>query len=205
MSRRHISHVGTLTICPHPISRLKYHSGGVQVTLERLKKFAFWPGMSKEVPKYVKSCTVCIRCKPMRDVPAPLQRFPDVREKFERVHLDLVGLLPISNEGSKYVLTVIDVLTRFLIAVPIKSKEAKEVAQAFITHVVSIHGVPKHVITDGGREFVNEVLKDICRLLQIDRHTTTPLQILRSMTIDNPKEWDTMLPLAVFAYNSAYH
>lgn len=195
--------------------------GGVQVTLERLKKFAFWPGMSKDVPKYVKSCSVCLKCKPMRDVPAPLRRFPGVREKFERIHLDLVGPLPVTNEGAKYVLTVIDVLTRFLIAVPIRNKEAREVAQAFITHVVSIHGVPKHVITDGGGEFINEVFKDICGLLQINRHTTTPfhpssnglvervngtiMQILRSMTYDNPKEWDTLLPLAVFAYNSAYH
>ncbi|XP_042858459.1 uncharacterized protein LOC122244582 [Penaeus japonicus] len=89
-----------------------------------------------------------------------LKRFPDVKEKFEYVHLDLVGPLPTSNEGAKYVLTVIDVLTLLLIA--------------------------------------------------IDRHTTTPfhpssnglvdgtiMQILRSMAIDNPGEWDTMLPLVV--------
>lgn len=84
----------------------------------------------------------------MRYVPVPLQRFPDVKEKYERVHLDLVEPLPISREGTKYVLMVIDVLIWFLPVVPIKSKEAKEVAQAFITHV-SIHGVPIHVITDG--------------------------------------------------------
>lgn len=50
---------------------------------------------------------------------------------FERVHMDLVGPLTPSDAGHKNVLTVVDVLTRFLVAVPLRSKAAAEVAAAF--------------------------------------------------------------------------
>ncbi|XP_076065272.1 uncharacterized protein LOC143039284 [Oratosquilla oratoria] len=72
-----------------------------------------------------------------------------------RVHVDLISPLATTLNGAKYILTVVDVLTRFLVAVSIKSKEARTVARAFLNHVLAIHGAPRQVISDGGGEFMN--------------------------------------------------
>ncbi|XP_076053670.1 uncharacterized protein LOC143032674 [Oratosquilla oratoria] len=85
----------------------------------------------------------------------------------------------------------------FLIAVPVKSKEAKEIDQAFVTEL------RKQFITDGGGEFVNKILTGVCTLLEVDKLTTpyhpsnnglvevangTIVQILRSLTMENRSE-----------------
>ena len=106
------------------------HRGAI-ATLAKCKKFAFWPGMKSDVEKYCASCPVCGKYRLTRRAPAPLQSYPKVGSPFERVHMDLVGPLSVSHDGNKYVLTVIDVMSRFLITVPLKTKEARKVAVAF--------------------------------------------------------------------------
>ena len=116
---------------------------------------------------------------------------------------------------------LIDVLTRYLIAEPIKTKTAIEVAKLFFESVVCKQGVPKTLVTDQDKEFVNEILKEVANLLQIKHLTTTPyhpqangviersngtvLNILHTLVQDNVSNWYTMLLIATFAYNTAFH
>jgi len=194
--------------------------GGVTATLVRLEKFAFFKGMKDAVRRFCKTCETCLRCKPGREVPAPLLSYPEVTEPFQRVHMDLVGPFPVA-EGFKYILTVVDALTKYLYAAPLKTKEAPEVARAFIETVVMNEGAPGHIVTDGGREFVNELFKELCTQLRMGRHVITPYhpssngqvervngvltKILRTLVWDNPNSWNVMLPMATMAYNTAYH
>ena len=98
---------------------------------------------------------------------------------------------------------------------------AMEVAQVFFESVVCKQGVPKTLVTDQGKEFVNEILKEVANLLQMTHVTPTPylpqtngviersngtiLNILRTLLPDNVRIWDTMLPIATFAYNTVFH
>lgn len=195
--------------------------GGVAATLARLNKFAYWPRMQGDVRSYCKSCEVCAKTKSRRDVRVPLLKYPDVSVPFERVHMDLIGPLNSSSDGNKYVVCVVDVLTRYVIAAPIRNKEATTVAEALVKSVVSVHGAPRQIVTDNGSEFVNKVLEELCKTLKVSHTTTTPyhpssngiverangtiVKILRSLASDNPDIWDDMLPLAVFAYNTGYN
>ena len=195
--------------------------GGFQITRARLERFAYWPQIVSDVKKFIQKCQVCVRFKPSKDAPAPLQRYPDVDHPFQRVHMDLMGPLNCSTSGFKYILTVIDALTRYLIAVPLRSKEAREVAQAFVKNVVCRHGTPVQLVTDQGGEFVNDVLRGVSESLQVRHLTTTPYhpsanglvervngtvgQILRTLVADNPSFWEEMLDFAVMAYNSGYN
>ena len=195
--------------------------GGEQITLARARKFAMWPEMTKDIQKYCKACSVCRRFKRLGDAPAPLRRYPDVQMPFERVHLDLIGPMGESEKGFRYVLVVIDVMTRFCIAEPLRSKEAIEVATVFFNSVVCKQGVPVTLVTDQGREFTNKVLEGISKLLNMSHVKTTPyhpqangiiercngtvVNILRTLIEDNMGIWDSMLPVAVFAYNSGYN
>ncbi|XP_037773350.1 uncharacterized protein LOC119569110 [Penaeus monodon] len=121
----------------------------------------------------------------------------------------------------KYILTVVDALTKYLYTAPLKSKEASEVARAFISTIVTNEGAPSQVISDGGGEFLNELFETVCKQLGIDKWVITPYhpssneqvervngvltKILRTMVVDNPENWSSMLAIATLAYNTAYH
>ena len=195
--------------------------GGVKVTLNRCQNFAYWPDMRKDVENYCKSCLVCTKLKRLEDAPAPLRRYPDVERPFQRIHMDLIGPMGKSDNGYMYCLVVIDVLTRYLVAEPLKSKTAVEVARVFFNSVICKYGVPEILVTDQGREFVNAVLEGLTELLQFKHMKTTPyhpqangiieranatlINILRTLVQENLTIWDTMLPIATYAYNTAYH
>lgn len=196
--------------------------GGTKVTLARCKKFCTWPGMKRAIEDYVRKCVTCTRFKRVGNYhPAPLRHYPDVTVPFERIHMDLVGPMGVSDNGYKYVLTIIDVLTRYLITVPLRSKEAREVAKALYVNVICIHGVPQTLVTDQGSEFVNSVMQEIASELLmrhakitayhpsangiIERANYTIVNILRTMVLGNISIWDTMLPTCTLAYNTAYH
>jgi hypothetical protein len=79
-------------------------------------------------------------------------------EPFAFTSMDLIGLLPETANGNKYLLVWTDHHTRWVEAVPIKNKEALTVAKAFHEHVVCRFGAPFVVMSDRGKEFLNAVM-----------------------------------------------
>ena len=75
--------------------------------------------------------------------------------------MDLVGSMGTSDKRKKYILAVINIFTRFLITTSLRSNEAAEVTRAFYRNVVCIHGVPRTVVTDQGKKFVNQIFDEI--------------------------------------------
>ena len=86
--------------------------------------------------------------------------------------MDLVGPLPTTKNGNRYIIVLTDYLTKWPEAEAIPSKHAREVAK-FITKVVCRYGSVKVIITDQGREFCNELNDEICKRLGIDHRRTT--------------------------------
>ena len=132
--------------------------------------------------------------------------------------MDLVG--PIhrpSSRGNKYVLTVIDMLTGFTIAVPIKNKNAETICDAYRNHVYCTFGGSSRILTDNGSEFKNQEMKQLCETLGV-KHIFSPVYTLESNgrlegwhrffkaciakhICGGGVEWDELVPLAVSAYN----
>jgi transposase InsO family protein len=56
----------------------------------------------------------------------------------------------------------------------VKDKSALCIAECFVDEILMRHGAPKVLISDGGREFNNQILKAICKLLKIRKITTAP-------------------------------
>lgn len=91
----------------------------------------------------------------------------------DRLHIDLTGRHPASRQGHVYILTAIDAYTRFLVAVPLRNKEAKTVANALVEKVFLPFGSYRSLVSDQGGEFCCAVLESITRLLGIDKLRTT--------------------------------
>ena len=75
---------------------------------------------------------------------------------------DLVDMRPFSeyNDGVKYLLTVIDVLSKYGWMQPLKRKTGEEVVAAFKS-IFKLGRKPKKIWVDKGREFYNKDVKGI--------------------------------------------
>ena len=101
-----------------------------------------------------------------------MSKFEPTSRRFEHVHIDLVCPLP-ESQGCSYLLTAADRFTRWLEAVPIQKTNTCTVAQAYIQNWVARFGVPLHMTSDRGPQFVSELWSSMSNLLGTDLHPTT--------------------------------
>ena len=194
---------------------------GINGTIEKLKTFAYWPTMSRDAKSYVKLCEVCLKTKPHRGARAPMLRNPEVHKTWDRLNLDLIGPLPVSDDNNRYILSVVDVFSRFGMAIALPDKSVTTVSRAMINHIIGPFGPPRSVYSDQGTEFTGAVLHEVLRAMGVyQRHITAYrpqasgiverfnghlVAILRALVYEHPGTWDITLPLATLAYNTSYH
>lgn len=87
--------------------------------------------------------------------------------------IDLVEMIPHAriNRNFKYILTIIDIFSKFAWAVPIKSKTAKDVTHA-MNIVLSLGNVPKNIHSDMGKEFYNTTFQTLMHHHKINHYST---------------------------------
>jgi transposase InsO family protein len=104
---------------------------------------------------------------------APLHPIPVPARKFSHVHVDLVGPLPASFNGHVYLMTIIDRLSRWFEAVPLRNMEASMCTDAFIANWAARFGVPATVTMDRGAQFTSSLWTAACTRLGIKHVLTT--------------------------------
>ena len=95
------------------------HVGTVRTKYKIMKNF-FWPGMSSDIRKACQSCSRCQKTAKRTYSKTPMQ-VPAVHitRPFEKVEIDIVGPLPVTRKKNRYILTYIDLGTRYPDAVPL--------------------------------------------------------------------------------------
>ncbi|GFU01452.1 integrase catalytic domain-containing protein [Trichonephila clavipes] len=93
-------------------------------------------------------------------------------QRFDHVHLDLIGPLPPSN-GYTYCLTMIDRFSKWPEAQPLIDITAEAVAEAFFSSCVSRFGTPAILTTDRDRQFESSLFKALSKLLGVQKCRTT--------------------------------
>uniref|UniRef100_A0A3Q3B746 Integrase catalytic domain-containing protein n=1 Tax=Kryptolebias marmoratus TaxID=37003 RepID=A0A3Q3B746_KRYMA len=116
----------------------------IRTTRDRIVAGYYWLTI-----KDVKGCHRCQLNDPMKTV-AP------VLHSIKVLELDLIGPLPETSRGNNYVLTMTDLYTKWVVAEPLQSKTIVEVSSAIISKLY-IFGLVRKIITDQGKEFVNQV------------------------------------------------
>lgn len=77
---------------------------------------------------------------------------------FSRVGLDMIGSLPRTRAGNKYIIVLVDYLTKRMEAEPLKEIGSNDVTK-FLKKVFARHGVPELLITDNGSQFYSDNTK----------------------------------------------
>ena len=116
--------------------------------------------------QFCRSCHACqVAGKAGHNIPsAPLQPTPEVGSPFLRVIIDCVGPLPRTKKGHEYLLTIMDVATRFPEAVPLRNIRARTIIETLLQFFSRV-GLPKEVQSDRGTNFTSGVFQKVmCEL-----------------------------------------
>lgn len=195
---------------------LSGHCGRRRTLLRILSKF-FWPKVSLDVKNYLKTCDICQKTTPKGRIhPVPLAPMPLISKPFERIAIDLVGpISPPSEENHTYILTCIDLATRFPEAIALKSITSIDIAEALMT-VFARLGFPNQILSDNGSQFNSDLTKQFHALCGIkgittsvyhpqangcvERFHSTLKAMLKKVIQGHPRCWHRYIPALLFAY-----
>ena len=195
---------------------------GHNKTWQRISKHFYWPKMYDDIKTYIKGCQTC--CKHNDNNAkhkAPLQPMDLALGTFQKIAVDIIGPTTImSNRKHRYILTIVDLCSRWVEAIPMKDIYAETVCHAMLG-VFTKFGFPEKILSDNGTQFRSQLTAAFTRMLQItqvfsaryhpqsngavERANRTVKTMLRKVVQDNEEEWDRFLPMVIFAYNETPH
>ncbi len=98
---------------------------------------------------------------------APLSPLPIPDSPNTRIHADLFGPMVDLSKKSANILCITDAFTKYAVVVSIPNKDAQTVAKAIFEQWFCKFGIPAQIHTDGGKEFVNKLMAELCELLNV--------------------------------------
>ena len=147
---------------------------GQNCTLELVCRKYTWPGVCTFVKDYISSCTSCRHAKAPRHRPYSLfKQLPIPACPWHSISMDFIEQLP-SSDGFTSILIVVDRLSKQGIFIPTHDTiTSPELAKLFVAHVFSKHGVPSHVTSNRGSEFVSHFFCSLRKALGMTLHFTS--------------------------------
>ena len=183
-------------------------------TKDRILRRYYWPGIFRDIADYCRTCKVCQRSQPRRPAKAKMTPMPLIPKPFQRIAIDIVGPLPWTQRGNRFILAICDYAIRYPEAIALSSTEAPRIAKELVG-VFARMGIPEEILTNQGTNFMSALMEEVYRLLQIriqtspyhpqmdglvERFNGTLKMMLQKFVSRNQKDWDDYLPHLLFAY-----
>jgi len=178
--------------------------------------------MSRYIGQYVSTCDLCLWTKPWRHSPVgELQPLSVPDAQWDTLSVDFVVEL-LESSGHDAVMTVVDAVSkRVHFILTHTTVTAEGAARLFLYYVWKLHGLPKHVVSDRGPQFIALFTKELYRLLGIQISSFTAWhpqtdgqtecvnqeldQFLRLFVNERQDNWYGLLPIAEFQHNNHVH
>ena len=138
---------------------LSGHFGKTKTTQWVLQRF-YWPTVHRNVAEFCRSCEASQLDSSRQVHKAPLIPLPIIAEPFRRIALDIVGPLPKSRTGKRFILVVCDYATCYPEAVGLRSIDAEHMAEELVK-IFSRVGLPEEILMDQGANFTSQLLAEV--------------------------------------------
>ncbi|KAG1461513.1 hypothetical protein G6F56_005713 [Rhizopus delemar] len=191
---------------------------GVDKTYTKARDIGWWPNMGADVANWVQTCEGCQWYKLRNDSTRPPMK-PITPKVVGEIWATDIAIFPESYTGERYMLVLMEYLSKWVVAVPLKSFDASSIVQVLLYEVVLKYGLPARLISDNGSNYIAEAMGMVCQRLGISRSLTsvehpqsdglverlnrTLKTSLGIVTGQDSKTWAQHLPFVVFAYNTA--
>lgn len=194
---------------------------GIAKTMEKIKRYLFWPKMTLQIRDYVSKCETC-RCtkNPNVILRPPMGRPMTSERPFQKLFLDLLGPYPRSKSGNIGVLIIVDHLTKFLFLQPLRKFTSGLICDYLRKFVFPVFGVPETVLTDNGSQFRSGIfesfltgfgVRHVCTAIyspqsnSSERVNRSVLASIRAYIGNDHTNWDCNLPEICAALRSTVH
>ena len=141
-------------------------------------------------------------------------------DAWDKVSMDIVGPLPITKNGNTNILTLMDNLTRYGIAIPIPDATALTIAKAIAINLICKFGTPLAILSDNGPNFMGKIMCQFAEIFGLRKYNTSTYhpqgnsilershhnfnEYIRLYIKDGKNEWDNYVPFPTYAdQNSA--
>ena len=192
---------------------------GINTLQQQLSSRFYWPRITDSAKKFVRSCPKCQQANPRSFQKAKQTLKPVAVPKgiWLQIGIDLMGPLPVSPEGHKYIMTCVDYFSKWVEMFPLKSKSSMEVAQK-LYQLMCRFGPARIHITDQGREFVNSISANLAFLTGhehritgayhpqanglCERQNASTLNALRKSIDEDQHEWYKHLNAIAYSFRA---
>ena len=184
-------------------------------TLSLLRERFYWPNLYKDCLEHLESCRPC-KLRKARAPHQPLKPLSASRP-MELVHLDYLCLEPCKG-NLENVLVVTDHFTRYAQAFPTKTQTPQTKAKVLWDNYICHYGFPEKIISDQGRNFESDLIKEFCNLAKVKKLRTTPYHpltngqcerfnrtlcdMLGTLETEEKANWKAFIHTLTHAYNA---
>ena len=191
----------------------------INETYSRIKEKYYWFHMLENIKFVIRNCLPCLRNQRAPILEHMAQALP-INGIFDRIGLDLVLGFPQTESGYTGILVIIEYLSKYPYAVPIRTKSAHEIARKLFTYI-TLFGPPKTILTDQGKEFCNKIFDSLSTMAGVEHTITSPYQprtnglvenfnktivnAIKKHTEKDKSQWDKWIPYVLMAYRSRIH
>ena len=192
---------------------------GFYKTFNKIAENFYWPKMRSDIARFLANCRHCQEQKSCQSAPAGSMSSHIVEQPWQVVCSDLVGELPRSASGFKWVLTQVDLFSKYVILTPLRDGTAKSVCAALEKSILHF-GAMELLIQDNAQVYNSGQFKDMAKKYGVRLQYTpryhpqaNPAErvnrvfetVMRCFVSENQRDWDRNLPQIAFAINSSLH
>ena len=195
------------------------HSSSSKTAAKVLQSGFYWPTIFKDAHSFVLSCDNCQRAGNItRRREMPQQPILEV-EIFDVWGVDFMGPFP-SSKGNEYILVAVDYVSKWVEALPCPKADSAAVKRLFKNVIFPRFGVPRAVISDGGKHFVNRQFQQLLNHYGVTHKVSTSYHpqtngqaeisnreiksILEKTVAKTRKDWAFRLNDVLWAYRTAF-
>ncbi|XP_016164514.1 uncharacterized protein LOC107607039 [Arachis ipaensis] len=197
------------------------HLGARSLYSKILRAGLYWPTIRQDCQAKVKSCNSCQKHSSITHLPAEPLHCSEISWPFNQWGIDILGLFPTAAGQVKFLVVAIDYFSKWIEAQPLAKITSQQMLSFVWKYIICRFGIPRHIITDNGRQFADKKFTSFLQNLKIKHHFSSVehpqtnglaeaankviLHALRKKLDDAKSLWAELIPEILWGYNTTIH